>query len=46
PWLGAPGIVEGAPADLVVLDADPREDLRTLLDPTAVVLRGRVHRSA
>ncbi|MFN8077021.1 MAG: amidohydrolase family protein [Kineosporiaceae bacterium] len=43
-WLGAPGLVEGAPADLVVLAADPRQDLRTLRDPRAVVLRGRVHR--
>ena len=44
PWLGVPGLGEGAPADLVVLDADPRDDLRTLLAPRAVVLRGSVHR--
>ncbi len=41
-WLGFDGLVEGAQADLLVLDADPREDLRTLLSPVAVVLRGAV----
>jgi imidazolonepropionase-like amidohydrolase len=41
-WLGRDGLVEGAQADLVVLADDPREDLRTLTAPTAVVLRGRV----
>ncbi|GAA1143979.1 amidohydrolase family protein [Ornithinicoccus hortensis] len=44
-WLGHPGIEEGAPADLVVYAADPREDLRTLADPHRVVLRGRAHES-
>ena len=39
-WLGRDGLVEGASADLLVLDADPREDLRVLHDPRAVVLRG------
>lgn len=42
PWLGRPGLEEGAPADLVVCTEDPREDLRTLLAPSAVVLRGQV----
>jgi imidazolonepropionase-like amidohydrolase len=41
-WLGHPGLVEGAPADLVLYDADPRRDLRVLHHPTAVILRGRV----
>ena len=41
-WLGWQGIEEGAPADFVVLDADPREDLTTLRRPVRVVLRGRV----
>jgi imidazolonepropionase-like amidohydrolase len=41
-WLGRDGLIEGASADLVVYDADPRADLRTLLAPRAVVLRGRV----
>lgn len=41
-WLGRPGLDEGDPADLVVLKEDPREDLRALGDPVAVVLRGGV----
>lgn len=43
-WLGRDGLTEGAPADVVVLDTDPREDLRCLLSPRAVVLRGRAYR--
>jgi imidazolonepropionase-like amidohydrolase len=45
-WLGRDGLGEGAPADLVVLDADPREDLRVLRAPRAVVLRGVVRSGA
>jgi imidazolonepropionase-like amidohydrolase len=41
-WLGIPGLVEGGPADLVVYDRDPREDLTALLEPGHVILRGRV----
>jgi len=42
-WLGwSPGLDEGAPADFVVFDADPRIDLDTLARPACVVLRGRV----
>lgn len=41
-WLGRPVLDEGDPADLVVLKADPRQDLRVLGDPVAIVLRGRV----
>ncbi|GHF72525.1 amidohydrolase [Streptomyces mashuensis] len=41
-WLGRPGIEEGAPADFVVYDADPRADVRVLGAPRRVVLRGRV----
>jgi imidazolonepropionase-like amidohydrolase len=41
-WLGLPGLVDGGPADLVVYDTDPRADLRTLLSPRLIVLRGRV----
>jgi imidazolonepropionase-like amidohydrolase len=41
-WLGRDALTEGASADLVVYAADPRTDLRTLLAPRAVVLRGRV----
>ena len=43
-WLGLPGIAEGAPADLVLYAADPREDLTTLREPQRIVLRGRVIR--
>jgi imidazolonepropionase-like amidohydrolase len=41
-WLGRPGLTEGAPADLVVYDRDPRQDIRVLAAPRRVVLRGRV----
>jgi imidazolonepropionase-like amidohydrolase len=42
-WLGRPdALVEGAPADLVVFDADPRLDLGVLRDPRHVVLRGQL----
>ena len=41
-WLGLPGLVEGAPGDLVVYDADPRSDLATLAKPQRIVLRGAV----
>lgn len=43
-WLGFPGLVEGGLADLVVYDADPRQDLRVLLAPRRIILRGRVVR--
>jgi imidazolonepropionase-like amidohydrolase len=41
-FLGAPGLEEGAPADLVVYPADPRQDVAVLRAPRAVVLRGRL----
>jgi imidazolonepropionase-like amidohydrolase len=41
-WLGFTGLEEGAHADLIVVDADPREDLSVLGRPARVVLRGRV----
>ncbi|HEX2074452.1 MAG TPA: amidohydrolase family protein [Geodermatophilus sp.] len=41
-WLGLPCIEEGAPADLVVYEFDPRADLDTLQRPQRMVLRGRV----
>jgi len=40
-YLGLPGLAEGAPADAVVYDADPRTDLGQLDHPRAVILRGR-----
>jgi imidazolonepropionase-like amidohydrolase len=45
-WLGREGLVEGAQADLVVLDADPRSDLAVLQHPRCVVLRGVARRPA
>lgn len=41
-WLGLPGLVEGAFADFVVYDADPRVDLATLYAARRTVLRGAV----
>ena len=41
-WLGFDSLGEGASADFVVYDHDPREDLGQLHSPRAVVLRGRV----
>jgi len=35
-------LVEGAPGDLVVYEADPRVDLATLAKPQRIVLRGAV----
>ncbi|ALE74507.1 hypothetical protein AD006_26240 [Pseudonocardia sp. EC080610-09] len=41
-WLGRPaGPVPGAPADLVVYDRDPRDDLGVLRGPSVVLVRGR-----
>lgn len=40
-WLGGETITDGASADLIVLDADPRVDLSTLRRPVALVLKGR-----
>lgn len=44
-WLGHPGLEEGAPADFLVCDTDPRADLSVLRSPARIVLRGRVLRS-
>lgn len=41
-WLGLPGLEEGAPADLVVYDTDPRTDLAAIMAPRRMILRGRV----
>ena len=42
-WLGWNAtLAQGAPADFVVYDTDPLEDLRVLRAPRAVVLRGQV----
>ncbi|MFF4271365.1 amidohydrolase family protein [Streptomyces sp. NPDC001536] len=41
-WLGRPGLEEGAMADLVVYDEDPRADVRVLAAPRRIVLNGRI----
>jgi imidazolonepropionase-like amidohydrolase len=41
-WLGLPGLIEGAPADFVVYDDDPRKDLSALKNPAHIVVRGNV----
>lgn len=41
-WLGAAGIAEGAPADVLVCAADPRRELSALRNLRAVILRGDV----
>ncbi|MFD4643998.1 amidohydrolase family protein [Lentzea sp. NPDC058436] len=42
-WLGFPSLTEGAAADIVVYDEDPRENLEVLRTPRMVMLRGRIH---
>ncbi|TWP45166.1 amidohydrolase family protein [Lentzea tibetensis] len=42
-WLGYPSLTEGAAADIVVYDTDPRADLAVLRSPRLVMLRGRIH---
>jgi len=41
-WLGAPPVADGAWADLVVYDTDPRLDPEVTRHPRLVILRGRV----
>jgi imidazolonepropionase-like amidohydrolase len=41
-WLGYPGIVEGASADLLVYPSDPRVDLGVLRHPSHLILRGEL----
>ncbi len=41
-WLRRPGLEEGASADLVVYETDPRADVTVLAAPRRVVLRGAV----
>jgi imidazolonepropionase-like amidohydrolase len=42
PWLGRPCLDHGDPADFVVYDANPLDDLSVLDRPARIVLRGRV----
>jgi imidazolonepropionase-like amidohydrolase len=44
-WLGLPGLVDGAPADLVAYDVDPMKDPGALAHPNTIILRGRVVRA-
>lgn len=39
-WLGEPGIVNGAPADLVLYRDDPRERLEVLCSPALILIGG------
>jgi imidazolonepropionase-like amidohydrolase len=41
-WLGLPGLVDGAPADLTVYPVDPAEEPAVLAHPSRVILRGRI----
>ena len=40
-YLGLPSLEPGAPADLVVYDADPRRDLDVLRQPAVIILDGQ-----
>lgn len=42
-WLGMPGLVAGAPADLLVTRTDPRRNPEVLRDPVLLMLRGVIH---
>ncbi|MFE9886202.1 amidohydrolase family protein [Streptomyces scopuliridis] len=43
-WLGLPGLIDGAPADLVAYDQDPVAEPAALGQPKRVILRGRIVR--
>ena len=45
-WLGRPGLTDGAPADLVVYDADPIAHPRVVNHPRLVILGGVVRRES
>lgn len=40
-WLGRSALSEGSPADLIVVDSDPRKDVRALRSPALILLGGR-----
>jgi imidazolonepropionase-like amidohydrolase len=39
-WLRRPGLVDGAPADLIAVDGDPRTDVDLLRSPALVLRAG------
>lgn len=41
-FLGLPGLVDGAPADITAYDTDPTKDPAALSHPSRIILRGRV----
>ncbi len=41
-WLGHSVLDEGAPADFLICETDPRKDLAVLRSPVRIVLRGRI----
>lgn len=43
-WLGLPGLVDGAPADLVAYPEDPFANPAVLRHPSRIILRGRIVR--
>jgi imidazolonepropionase-like amidohydrolase len=45
-YLGLPGLSPGAPADFVVYDADPRQDVEVLRHPALIVLGGQPNRAS
>jgi imidazolonepropionase-like amidohydrolase len=42
-WLGRPTFEDGAPADFLVVDDDPRADLAALRRPRHIILNGNVY---
>jgi imidazolonepropionase-like amidohydrolase len=40
-YFGLPGLEDGAPADVVTFFRDPRDDVRALAEPAAVLIDGR-----
>jgi imidazolonepropionase-like amidohydrolase len=41
-WLGLPGLVDGAPADIVAYDTDPTVDPDVIAHPRRIILRGKI----
>jgi imidazolonepropionase-like amidohydrolase len=41
-WLGLPGLIDGAPADLVIFDEDPVAHPDVLHHPRRIILRGQI----